>query len=205
MKRRSLLKAGAALAVPGFMSFGASAKPALRTKAPKILIVYFSRPGMNYVLGDMVNLPVGNTEKFAKIIAKTLGAPLFRIEPVTPYPFDYRKTTAIAREERSAGKAWDAKAIPDIRGYDVIFWGHPIWYGEMPYLVRGVLSKLDCSGKTIVPFVTHEGSGIGNTASLIRSFQKKAEVREGLGILGTRFARNEPVITAWLKRLGYQK
>ena len=90
----------------------------------------------------------------------------------------------------------------------MIFWGHPIWYGEMPYLVRGVLSKLDCSGKTIVPFVTHEGSGIGNTASLIRSFQKKAEVREGLGILGTRFARNEPVepeITAWLKRLGYQK
>ena len=63
------------MAVPGFMSFGASAKPALRTKAPKILIVYFSRPGMNYVLGDMVNLPVGNTEKFAKIIAKTLGAP----------------------------------------------------------------------------------------------------------------------------------
>ena len=137
-----------------------------------------------------------------------MDAPLFRIEPVTPYPFDYRKTTAIAREERSAGKARDAKAIPDIRGYDVIFWGHPIWYGEMPYIVRGVLSKLDCAGKTIVPFVTHQGSWIGNTANLVRSFQKRAAVREGLGILGTRFARNEPVepeITAWLKRLGYQK
>ena len=112
------------------------------------LIAYFSRAGNNYVNGQIVNLPVGNTEFVAKMIHEMTGGDLFHIEPVKEYPKDYTETTEVARQElRTKARPKLTGHVDTMASFEVIFLGYPIWWGTMPMPVCSFLEDYDFSGK----------------------------------------------------------
>lgn len=155
----------------------------------KILIAYFSE--------------TGNTEKFANIIKEQTGGDLFKIEPVTPYPtgeelFDY------TREEQEEDRRPEIKDKVDISQYDTIFIGYPIWWYEVPQIIKTFLDEYDLSGKTVIPFNTHEGSGDGGTYRYIEEQEPNANVLEGLPIRGGNMQEDQNEnISNWLNELGF--
>jgi len=175
----------------------------MNAKDSKCLIAYFSRPGNNYVGGRIVNLPVGNTEVVAKVIREMTAGDLFRIEAVNPYPADYTETTEVARQEL------DTNARPKLTGhldnlasYNVIFLGYPNWWGTMPMPVFTFLEAGDFSGKIIVPFCTHEGSGLGRSVAEIQKTCPHATVLDGLAIRGGDVNSAQDEVSAWLREIG---
>lgn len=135
-------------------------------KNNKTLVVYFSRAGENYNVGTV---EVGNTELLAKeIIAKT-GADEFKIEEVDTYPTNYQEAIERATEERKNQARPEYKGEIDISSYDTIFFGYPIWWGDMPMIVYNFIEKHDWNGKTVIPFNTHEGSGNAGTYDILKS------------------------------------
>jgi flavodoxin len=175
----------------------------MKVNNAKYLIAYFSRPGNNYVNGNIVNLPVGNTEVVAKMIQEITGGDLFHIEAVHAYPEDYTETTDVAKEElRTSARPKLTGHLETIASYDRIFLGYPNWWGTMPMPVFTFLEEYDYSGKTIVPFCTHEGSGLGRSISDIRKACPKSTVLDGLAIRGgdVNNAKNE--VAAWLRDSG---
>lgn len=168
----------------------------------KSLIVYFSRKGDNYVGGSIVNLPVGNTEVAAKKIQKITGSDLFQIRTAKTYPEDYTETTNVAHEEqRENARPELTEIVDDMDSYDVIYIGYPNWHGTMPMAVFTFLESYDFSGKTIIPFCTHEGSGLGSSERDIKKFCPDATVLSGLAIRGGSVERADNDITNWLKKL----
>jgi flavodoxin len=168
----------------------------------KCLIAYYSRKGQNYVSGRIVDLKVGNTEVVANMIHKITGGDMFHIESVTAYPNDYTEATEVAKNELRA------KARPKLTGhvenmgtYDVIFLGYPNWWGTMPMPVYTFLESHDFSGKTIVPFCTHEGSGMGHSEQDIAKACPKATVRKGIAIHGTNASSAGSDVSSWIDEL----
>lgn len=155
----------------------------------KALIAYFSE--------------TGNTEKLANLIHEQVGADMFKIEPVTPYPngeelFDYTK------EEQDKDERPEIKGTVNIDDYDIIFIGYPIWWYEVPQIIKTFLDQYDLSGKTIIPFNTHEGSGDGGTYDYIKEQEKDATVLEGLPIRGENMDNDQSeVVKDWLEGLGF--
>jgi len=167
------------------------------------LIAYFSRPGNNYVAGQIVNLPVGNTEVAAHIIQKLTGGDLFRIKTVAGYPADYNATTDVAKQElRRNARPKLSRRLEGVANYDVIFIGFPNWWNTMPMAVFTFLESHDFSGKTVVPFCTHEGSGIGHSDSDIKKLCPRAKLLDGIAIQGSSVQSSEDDIARWLQRLG---
>lgn len=169
---------------------GASVLPGACDAAdtPKILVAYFSRTGENYNVGYIRK---GNTEIVAEILAEKTGADLFRIEPVKKYQDNYKEAVETSRREL-AQKARPAltAAVPDFDSYDVIFLGYPIWCGDMPMPVYTFLESYDFSGKTIIPFCTHEGSGLAGTPGKIKNTVSGVNVTRGLSVYGTAAQQN---------------
>lgn len=170
----------------------------------KILVAFFSRTGENYAVG---HIEQGNTHIVAELIASATGGTLFRIEPATPYPDDYRACTEVAQREKRS------KARPALVGditaeeFDVIFLGYPNWWGDLPMCVYTFLEQHDWQGKIIIPFCTHEGSGLSDTENLLRAACRGASVLNGLAVRGF-VAQNErekarKQALEWLKRLKY--
>ena len=169
----------------------------------KCLIAYFSRAGNNYVGGNIVNLPVGNTEVVAKMIREMTGGDLFHIEAVNAYPADYTETTEVAQKElRASARPNLTGHVEAMASYDVVFLGYPNWWGTMPMPVYTFLEEYDFAGKTIAPFCTHEGSGLGRSVSDIRKVCPRSAISDGLAITGgnVRNAQNE--VTTWLRGIG---
>ena len=136
-------------------------------KTGKILIAYFSRAEENYHVG-VIN--EGNTAKFAREIAAQTGGDLFEIVPTVPYPSGYNETLSIATEERNSGARPEiAKTVSNFQQYDTIFIGYPIWWGDLPMILHTFMESYDWSGKVVIPFCTHEGSGLSGTDSSIAS------------------------------------
>ena len=102
-------------------------------KDSKILIVYFSRTGENYNVG---NVEVGNTAIMASYMKEYLNADSFEIVPVNKYPDSYDECLKVATKEKNedARPAIESK-LDDISKYDTIFIGYPIWWGEIPQIV----------------------------------------------------------------------
>ena len=168
----------------------------------KSIIVYFSRKGNNYVGGSIINLPVGNTEVMAKKIQKLTGSEMFRIKTVKSYPEDYTEATHVAKEEHGENARPELTEILDnMDSYDVIYIGYPIWWGTMPMAVFTFLEAYDFSGKTIVPYCTHEGSGMGSSERDIKRLCPNAKVLPGLAIRGGGVERADKDIKNWLKEL----
>ena len=149
----------------------------------KSLVIYFSRPGNNWAVGYIEK---GNTEVIAEYIRDFTGADLFKCDPQKPYSEDYTKCT----EEAMAYKKQNARPalknyLDDVSGYDVIYIGGPIYWGELPYEVYTELDRLDFTGKIVKPFATHEGSGMGSVESVLKRKCVGATVKKGLAITGS--------------------
>ena len=162
----------------------------------KSLVVYFSLAGDQYNVGIIKE---GNTSIIAKFIAEETGSELFELETVKPYPTDsYNNLIKIAKDE--------LKADIDITAYDTIYLGYPNWWGDMPMPVYTFLEAHDWKGKTIIPFCTHEGSGLAGTESRIRSTCKGATVEKGLAVQGKVAQNNKSAakkaVQDWLAKLG---
>lgn len=169
----------------------------------KSLIAYYSRRGNNYVGGSIVYLPVGNTEVVAKKIQGLTGGDLFYIETVKSYPEGYTETTDVAREElRQNARPELTASVANMDSYKVIYLGYPNWYGTMPMAVFTFLESYDFSGKTIIPYCTHEGSGMGNSERDIRKLCPHARVLPGLAIRGGSVNDADKDLSAWLKKIG---
>ncbi len=162
------------------------------------LILYFSRKGNNYVNGAIKNLPAGNTEMAARMLSRKTGAELFEIEPRIAYPDDYSECIEKAMQEQKSHARPALKAYPaQLAGCDVVYLGYPNWWGTMPMPVFTLLEHCDFSGKTIKPFCTHEGSGMGSSEEDIRRACPGAIVAKGLAIHGAHVAQAEDAIARW--------
>lgn len=169
----------------------------------KSLSVYYSRKGSNYVSGSIVNLPVGNTEVIARKIQGLTGSDLFQIETVKPYPADYTDTTEVSKVELKQNARPELTAtVADMASYEVMYLGYPNWWGTMPMAVFTFLESYDFSGKTIVPYCTHEGSGLGRSEHDIKKLCPTSRVLSGLAIKGSTVARADDEVESWLKKHG---
>lgn len=170
----------------------------------KVLIVYFSRTKAVYG-GD---LKVGNTKRVADFIqAKTKGD-TYEIIPKKAYPTDYNETTKVAQKEQDEDARPAIKnALPNVSKYKTVFIGAPIWWGEYPMIVRTFLDNVNLNGKTVIPFTTAEGSGLGNTTEVLKQTYPKAKVRKGFTTEGNNVKNNpssvKKNVDSWLDSLGY--
>jgi flavodoxin len=167
------------------------------------LIAYYSRKGQNYVGGDIVDLVVGNTEVVALMVRSATGGDLLHLDTVAPYPVDYTETTEVAREElREQARPALKDLPPSIEAYDVVFLGFPNWWGTPPMAVFTFLEAYDFAGKTIVPFCTHEGSGMGRSERDIRAACPDATVLDVLALRGGAVHGAEASIRGWIESTG---
>ncbi len=168
----------------------------------RCLIAYFSRKGENYVSGRLVDLKIGNTEAVANMIQKMTNGDMFHIESVTAYPKGYTETTEVAKNElRAKARPKLTGQVENMGAYDVIFLGYPNWWGTMPMPVFTFLESYDFSGRTIVPFCTHEGSGLGHSEQDIAKACPKATVLKGIAIHGTGASSVGPHVSSWIDEL----
>lgn len=177
-----------------------------------VLIVYFSHAnvvGMDAVSSaSLVNSngeSKGNTEVIADIIAENVNADIIEIVTTDAYPSDYDGTVDQAKEEKNEdARPALATQIDNIENYDIILLGYPNWWGTIPMPVYTFLEEYDLSGKTIIPFVTHEGSGIGNSVLDIKNASANSDLVKPLVIRGknvtSESTRNE--ISDWLEEIG---
>ena len=160
------------------------------TSDSKALVVYFSRTGEQYGVGVIEK---GNTAIVAEMIAEQTGADSFEILPKEDnYPMTYDALTEVAKEEQNNNARPAIKdTVENFDSYDVIYLGYPIWWGDLPMICYTFLESYDFTGKTVVPFCTHAGSGNAGTQSKIQSAIPSAEVKEVLAIVGAD-AQNDP-------------
>jgi len=169
----------------------------------KKLIAYYSRAGNNIVGGNIVNLPVGNTEVAANMIQQLTGSDIFRIDTVRKYPADYHETTDIAKQElRQNARPELSGHVDNMADYSVMYLGFPNWWGTMPMAVFSFLEAYEFASKTIIPFCTHEGSGMGHSESDIKKLCPDARMLRGIPIRGGSVQRAESAIVEWLRRIG---
>lgn len=163
----------------------------------KSIVVYFSRaenikfdPDVDAVTSASINLdesgtPVGNMRLLAEYIGEETGAVVFSIWTADLYPTAYKDTTDLAAEEKSANARPELTShIDNMDDYDVIYLGYPIWWDTLPMPVASFLEEYDFTGKTIIPFASHEGSGLGSGVSMIKELCPDAEVLDGFAIKG---------------------
>ncbi len=151
----------------------------------KTLVVYFSRTGEQYTVGVIEE---GNTAIVAKMIAEQTGADLFEVIPVDDhYPMTYAELTDVAKQEQidNARPAYAGQA-PDLSQYDTIFIGAPVWWGDWPMILYTFFENNGeaLAGKTLIPFSTHEGSGLSGFDKKLASACPNSTVGEGLAIRG---------------------
>ncbi len=167
----------------------------------KNLILYYSRKGENYWGGKIVDLKKGNTERVAEFIQKAVGGDLFEVDTVKTYSADYHQCTQEAQAELQAGERVEPKAyLDDLTDYDTIFVGYPNWWGTMPMVLFTFLEHYDLTGKTIIPFCTNEGSGMGFSEADLRKICKGAAIKSGFSVRGCKAEQSEAQVSAWAKR-----
>ena len=173
----------------------------------KNLVVYFSMPDNvdnSTVVIDGETL--GNTQYMAYVIEETVGADIFRIEPETPYPTDHDTLVDLAKEEQNDNARPKIKdTIENFDTYENIFVGYPNWWGDMPMILYSFFDEYDFSGKTIIPFNTHGGSGFSDTISTIKELEPNAEVLDGKSISRNDIQDAEQEIIDWVKSLGFEQ
>lgn len=190
---------------------------AMAEASPRILIAYVSRAGENYNVGIPVPgsasasyagyVEKGNTQIVAETIAELTGGDLYHITTVEPYPEDYASMLTRAQEELDTdARPALAGELPNLDDYDVLMIGYPIWHGATPRPVLTFLERYDLTGKRLIPFNTHEGSGQSGTVSEIAASAPNAEILEGIAIQGKTAQENadltRELLTDWLHGAG---
>jgi flavodoxin len=162
------------------------ARPTSTTR--KILVAYFSWSG--------------NTRDVANQIRKIVGGDIFEIVSVDRYPSNYDDTVKQAKRELDAGYRPElVSEVESIGSYDVIFIGYPNWWGTIPRPVASFLTKCNHSGKTIVPFCTHEGSRLGRSVEDIAKLCPQSTVLEGLAVRGGDMRNAKDRVSEWLRKV----
>lgn len=171
----------------------------------RVLVVYFSRADEN--TGGVGYIEKGNTKILAEMIVERTHGDLFEIKTVKPYPKEYRPATEAAKQEKEENARPEIVGeLPDLSKYDVVFLGYPIWWSDMPMPVYTFLDRENFAGKIILPFCTHEGSGLSDTQRSIADVTK-ADVREGFALQG-HIAQKSPeeartALYEWMSKQGY--
>lgn len=151
----------------------------------EILITFSSLAGETYVNGRIENRPVGNTEVIARKLQDKIGGDIFHIETVTPYPHDHYEIIDKAKEELHTNDRPEIKgSVEDMDSYETIILGYPNWWGTMPMAVKTFLEGYDFGGKTIIPYCTHEGSGMGHSESDLKKLCPDSTILQGTPIHG---------------------
>lgn len=191
LSRRRAMSIFAAASLTGGVRASAAEGDLVRTGS-RSLVVYFSRSG--------------NTRVVAGLIHRGLKTDLFEIRPAMPYPEDYLQTVERARQERDKGiePALAAK-LSNISSYERIFLGFPIWGETAPPVIRSFLSAHDLPAKTLIPFVTHGGYGLGNSLAVLAEHAPKARLREGFLMEGEQERRTMDRVNDWLDRSGARR
>lgn len=170
----------------------------------KTLIAFFSRRGQNYVDGSIRDLAKGNNEVIVeKIKAQLPNADVFRIDTVKKYSPDYMVCIEEAKQELRAKARPELTAkVEDMDRYDTIILGYPNWWGLPPMAVFTFLESYDFSGKKIVPFCSHEGSGLGGSIRQIMQAVPDADLTEGVAIHGAAASHCDREVKLILEQVG---
>ncbi|MDO5481325.1 MAG: flavodoxin [Candidatus Saccharibacteria bacterium] len=173
---------------------------------PKVLVSFFSRADENYQVGYV---DTGNTEVMANYIIGRLRefygleqVDDFKITPVHQYPIKYMDTVELATSEKRTGeKPIILDEIENLSDYNVVFIGYPIWWGDFPMIMRSFFDEYDFSGKILVPFCTHEGSGESGTFQTLKNLESGATVLDGVAVAGhvAQTGEANEKIGEWLK------
>ena len=166
----------------------------------KTLVIYYSRKGENYVNGSITKIDKGNTEYVAEFIKEIANADLFQIETVKKYSDSYMTCIEEAKAEANANERPELKNyLSDISEYKNIVVAGPCWWGTYPYAMFTQLEKLDFTEKKVFPIMTHEGSGLANSASDLKKYCKGAEIGKGLAIHGANAKDSKSVVEKFIK------
>lgn len=164
-----------------------------------VLVAYFSRNGENYFPQGVMSVEEGNTSKLAKIIAEKTGGNLFEIKTKVPYDHNYRGCTSKAKEEFYSNARPELQDyLSNVDEYDTIYLGFPIWWGTMPKAVLSFVESLELSGKRVKPFITHEGSGVGESMRDLHRALPHAIISDGLCVFGHQVDFAHDDVDAWL-------
>lgn len=160
------------IACLGLVAYSSKAQNATSQNVDEatILIVYLSR--------------TGNTEAVAELIQQRVGGTLVALELETPYPEAYDAIVEQVAEENESGFLPPLKTEIDVEKYDTIFLGFPTWGMQLPPPIKSFLHQYDLSGKTVVPFNTNAGYGIGNSFATVKELCPDANILEGFSIQG---------------------
>ena len=171
-----------------------------------ILVLFFSRTGEQYNVGVIEK---GNTAIVAEMIGEATGADLYEILPADDrYPMTYKELTDVGlQEQRDGARPAYAGELPAFENYNTIFIGSPVWWGDWPMILYTVFESTPLSGKTLIPFSTHAGSGLSGFDRSLAAAYPECTIAKGLAIAGTD-AQNDPdkvqsSVTSWLSELGF--
>lgn len=183
--RRALMTGMAGLSLSQVTQASAAAGAQIAQPKVPVLVAYFSRSG--------------NTRVIAGLLQRAFGADLFEILPATPYPDEYLATVEQARHERDRDSEPALKArVPNMASYATVFLGLPIWGETAPPIIRSFLSAHDLPGKTIVPFITHGGYGLGSSERVIAQHAPKSQIQPAFSIQADQERQTMDRVNAWL-------
>ena len=200
IKNLALVVAGLLMTISCSGNTGTKEKEVMEKNA-KVLIVFFSHAGENYAVG---NIKVGNTKLVADEIQKVTGGDEFEIVAERNYDMPYGSLTKLAREEQERNEKPAFKGeVKDIDQYSTVFIGGPVWWGTYPQVMFSFFDKYNLNGKTIIPFTTHEGSGLGNVVEDLKKLYPNATFKEAFSIYGHETRNDLSKVNKWIKSLGY--
>lgn len=170
-------------------------------KDGKTLVVFFSHTGDNYAVG---NIKVGNTKIVADYISELTGADQFELKTSKYDGMAYQPLCDLAQEEQQKGELPPFEGtLENIDQYATVFIGGPVWWGTYPQIMFTFFSKYDLNGKTVIPFTTHEGSGLANCVKDVKKAYPNATVTGEFSIYGHEVRSGKGKVEKWLKGLGY--
>lgn len=170
-------------------------------KQGKTLVVFFSHAGENYSVG---NIKVGNTKIVADYISEMTGADQFEVVADKDYDMPYMQLIEVAKQEAHDGELPPMLGrLENVDQYDTVFIGGPVWWGTYPQVMFTFFRDYDLNGKTIIPFTTHEGSGLASCVEDVRSAYPNADVKPGFAIYGHDVRSGRSKVEKWLKGLGF--
>lgn len=173
-----------------------------QSKMGKSIVIFFSHAGDNYAVG---NIELGNTKIVADYISKIIGADQFEIITHKYDGMAYTPLTNLAKEEARNGELPEYEGDVDLSQYDTVFIGGPIWWGTYPQVMFTFFKKHanDLKGKSVIPFTTHEGSGLANCVEDVKRAFASANVTKGFSIYGHEVRTEKSKVEKWLKGLGF--
>ena len=168
-------------------------------KDGKALVVFFSHAGDNYAVG---NIEVGNTKIVADYITELTGAEQFEIVTHKYDGMAYTPLIELAKAEANRGELppYEGTA-PDLSQYDTVFIGGPVWWGTYPQVMFTLFKDINLDGKTVIPFTTHEGSGLANCVEDVKKAFPKANVTKGFSIYGHEVRTRKDKVEKWIRSL----